>query len=106
MTNDNSIHIGKPLFFDRNNYDYWKTRITIHLKTISRKIWIIVNDGFFILDDKNLTSRDEENELLNDQAMNILYSALDVSEFNQVKNLKTTNEIWKKLMEIHEVHQP
>jgi hypothetical protein len=24
------------------------------------------------------------------------------SEFNQVKNLKTANEIWKKHMEIHE----
>jgi hypothetical protein len=69
---------------------------------MSRNIWTIVIDRFVILDDKNLTLRDEENELLNDQAMNILYSSLDVSELNQVKNLKTANEIWKKLMEIHE----
>jgi hypothetical protein len=80
MTSDNSIHVGKPPFFDGNNYNYWKTRMAVHLKAISRKIWIIVNDGSVILDDKILTSRDEENELLNDQA----------------------NEIWKKLMEIHE----
>jgi hypothetical protein len=61
-----------------------------------------VNDGFVILDDKSLTPCDEENELLNDQAMNVLYSSLDLSEFNRVNNLKTANEIWKKLMEIHE----
>jgi hypothetical protein len=42
-----------------------------------------VNDGFVVLDDKNLTPRDEENELLHDQAMNVLCSALDVSEFNR-----------------------
>jgi hypothetical protein len=106
MTSDNDIHVGKPLFFDGNNYDYWKTRMIVHLKAMSRKIWIIMYDGFVVLDEKYLTPRDEENELLNDQAMNVLYSALDVSEFNQVKNLKTANEIWKKLMEIHEVHQP
>ena len=34
--------------------------------------------------------------------MNVLFSALDVSEFNWVKNLKTANKIWKKFMEIHE----
>ena len=32
----------------------------------------------------------------------MLFSALDVSEFNRVKSLTNTNEIWKKLKEIHE----
>ena len=45
MTSDHGIHVGKPPFFDGNNYDYWKTRM---------------------LDSKNLTPLDEENELLND----------------------------------------
>jgi hypothetical protein len=27
MTSDNGIHVGKPSFFNGNNYDYWKTRI-------------------------------------------------------------------------------
>ena len=49
-----------------------------------------------------MTPLDEENELLNDQAINVLFSALDVSDFNRVKNLDTANGIWKKLMEIHE----
>jgi len=34
--------------------------------------------------------------------VNVLFSALDVSEFNRVKSLTNANEIWKKLMEIHE----
>ena len=39
----------------------------VHLKTLSQKIWIIVNEGFVILDEKKLTPHDEENELLNDE---------------------------------------
>ena len=76
--------------------------MSVHLKAFSRKIWRIVEDGYVILDEKNLKAQDEENELLNDQAVNVLFSALDVSEFNRVKNLKVANEIWKKLIEIHE----
>ena len=33
MTSDNGIHVGKPPFFDGNNYDYWKIRMSAHLKT-------------------------------------------------------------------------
>ena len=65
----------------------------VHLKALSQKIWRIMEDGYVILDEKNLTPRDEENDLLNDHAVNVLFSALDVSEFNWVKNLKVVNEI-------------
>ena len=105
MTSENGIHVGKPPFFDGNNYDYWKTRMSVYLKAMSRKIWRIVNCGYAILDEKNLTAQDEENELLNDQAANVLFSALDVSEFNRVKNLTNANEIWKKLMKFMRAHQ-
>ena len=102
MTSDHGIHVGKPPFFDGNNYDYWKTRMSAHLKAMSRKLWRVVNDGYVILDPKSLTPLDEENETLNDQGVNVLFSALDVNEFNRVKSLTNANDIWKKLMEIHE----
>ena len=102
MTSENEIHVGKPPFFDGNNYDYWKVRMMSYLKSLSRKMWTIVMDGYVILDEKNLTPRDEENDLLNDQAVNVLFCALDVNEFNRVKKLKVAKEMWKKLMEIHE----
>ena len=73
-----------------------------HLMAMSRKLWRVVNDGYVILDAKNLTLVDEENEVLNDQGINVLFSALDVSKFNRVKSLTNANDIWKKLMEIHE----
>jgi hypothetical protein len=39
------------------------------------------------------TPSDEENIIINDQAMNVLYDALDINEFNRNKNLKTEHEI-------------
>ena len=79
--------------------------MSTHLKAMSRKLWRTVNDGYVILDAKNLTPLDEENEVLNDQGVNVLFSALDVSEFNRVKNLTNANEIWKKLMKFMRAHQ-
>ena len=102
MTSDNGIHVGKPPFFDGNNYDYWKIRMSTYLKAMSRKLQRVVNGGYVILDAKNLTPVDKENEVLNDQGVNVLFSALDVSEFNRVKSLRNTNDIWKNLLEIHE----
>ena len=64
-----------------------ETRMSAHLKAMRRKLWRVINDGYVILDTKNLTPLDEENEVLNDQGVNVLFSALDVSEFNRVKSL-------------------
>ena len=63
MTSDNGIHVGKPSFFDGNNSDYWKTRMSAHLKAMSRKLWRVVSDGYVILDSKNLTPLDEKNKI-------------------------------------------
>jgi hypothetical protein len=30
MTSDNDIYVGKPSFFDGNNYDYWKFTCVIN----------------------------------------------------------------------------
>src|SRR5690348_4903349 len=97
-----STHVGKLPFFDGTNYDYWKTRMMVHLKAMSRKLWRIVDDGYVILDPSARTTLDTENDALNDQAMNVLYSALDINEFNRVKSQEIANGIRKKLMEIHE----
>ena len=75
MTSDNGIHVGKPPF-DGNNYDYWKTKMSAHLKAMSRKLWRVVSDGYVILDLTKLSPLDEENEILNDQGVNVLFSAL------------------------------
>ncbi|KAJ1279281.1 hypothetical protein BS78_04G144100 [Paspalum vaginatum] len=73
--------------------------MTVHLRAMGGKLWRIVKDGYIILKKDAFIPTSEENILVNDQAMNVLYDALYVSEFNRIKNLKTA---WTKLMEIHE----
>jgi hypothetical protein len=102
MASNNNVHIGKPPYFDGNNYDYWKIRMSMHLNAMGGKIWPIARDGFVVLKQDEPSPSDNENVLTNDQAMNVLYDALDINEFNCFKNLKTTHEIWTKLLEIHE----
>jgi len=76
--------------------------MSAHLKAMSRKLWRVLSDGYVILDSKNLTPLDEKNEILNDQGVNVLFSALDVSGFNRVKSLTNANNIWK-FMKAHQV---
>jgi hypothetical protein len=102
MASNNNVHIGKPPHFDGNNYDYWKIRMSIHLRAMGGKFWPIVKDGFVVLKEDEPSVSDNENILTNDQAMNVFYDALDINEFNRIKNLTTAHEIWIKLMEIYE----
>jgi hypothetical protein len=48
------------------------------------------------------TTSEEKEILLNARAKNCLYESLSMDIFNQVFTLKTTNEIWLKLHELHD----
>ena len=78
MASNNNVHIGKPPHFDGNNYDYWKIRMSMHLRAMGGKIWPIVRDGFVVLKEDEPSVSDNENILTNDQAMNVFYDALDI----------------------------
>ena len=53
----------------------------------------MARDGFVVLKLDEPTVSDNENIITNDQAMNVFYDALDINEFNRIKNLTTTHEI-------------
>jgi hypothetical protein len=102
MAEGDKFHVGKPPVFDGNNYDYLKKRMEVHFKALGRELWRIVMEGYVILDPQNKSDDDDINEKLNDRALSVLYNALALSEFNRVKGLEKSNEIWEKLMEIYE----
>jgi hypothetical protein len=76
--------------------------MSMYLKIMGGKIWPIVRDRFVVLKEDEQSPSDNDNVLTNDQAMNVFYDALDINEFNRIKNLTTAHEIWTKLMKIHE----
>ena len=53
----------------------------LHLKAMSRKIWDIVETKFVMLNINDPTPREEEKLQLNDQALNVIYEALDPKVF-------------------------
>jgi hypothetical protein len=69
---------------------------------MSDKLWDIVDKDYVILDSTKLTIEDRDNTLANAQAMNVLYGALDLNEFNHICKFKTAHEIWERLKEVHE----
>lgn len=62
-----------------------------------------MHDGYVILVGDDLLVINEENIFVNDQAINVSYDALDVCEFNHIKNFNTAHEIWERLIKFMRV---
>jgi hypothetical protein len=62
----------------------------------------VVDEGYVILNEANLTQVDNENFLANAQAMNVIIRTLCIREYHRVCKLETAHEIWGKLIEAHE----
>jgi hypothetical protein len=66
MASNNNLHIGKPPHFDGKTYEYWKIRMSMHLRVVGGRTWTIVKDGFVVLKQDEPTFSDNENILTND----------------------------------------
>ena len=80
-------HIDKPPLFDGTSYDYWKKKMSTHLKSMNRKIWEIVKTKIEIADAAHSPPREEKKLQFNDIAINTLYDAIHVKIFEQIKHL-------------------
>jgi hypothetical protein len=74
-----------------------------YLEVVYLGVWRVTHDGK--KQPKNpekLTTSVEKEIHLNARAKNCLYESPSMEIFNQVFTLKTTNEIWLKLHELHD----
>jgi hypothetical protein len=74
----------------------------IYLKAMGEIIWMVVDEGYVILNEANPTQVDNENLLANAQAMNVIIRSLCIHEYHRVCKLETAHEMWGKLIEAHE----
>ena len=95
-------HMGKPPFFDGTSYNYWKRKMSTHLKSMNRKVWEVVEKDFAVIDPTNPTPREEEKLQFNDIALNTLYDAFDIKVFEQIKDLEFAHDVWTRLEESYE----
>jgi uncharacterized protein YdcH (DUF465 family) len=100
-----SVPLGKPPFFDGENYCMWSDKMRHHLTSLHKSIWDIVEYGAQVpkVGDKDYDS-DEANQIryFNSQATTILLAFFCREEYNKVQGLKTAKEIWDILKTAHE----
>jgi hypothetical protein len=100
-----SVPLGKPPSFDGEDYSMWSNKMMLHLTSLHKSLWDIVEYGVQVpkVGDKDYDS-DEADQIrhFNSQATTILLASLCREEYNKVQGLKTAKEIWDILKIAHE----
>jgi hypothetical protein len=100
-----SVPLGKPPYFDGEDYCMWSDKMRHHLTSLHESIWDIVEFGAQApkVGDKDYDS-DEAAQIrhFNSQATSILLASLCRDEYNKVQGLKSAKEIWDVLKTAHE----
>jgi hypothetical protein len=94
----------RPPHFDGTNFSYYSARMVCYLDTVDLGVWRVTRGGMKPLKNPEKLTASEEKEIhLNGRAKNCLHESLSMEIFNQVFTLKTANEIWLKLHELHDI---
>jgi hypothetical protein len=100
-----SVPLGKPPYFDGEDYCMWSDKMRHHLTSLHASIWDIVEFGAQVhtVGDERYDS-DEVAQIrhFNSQATTILLASLCREEYNKVQVLKSAKEIWDVLKTAHE----
>jgi hypothetical protein len=100
-----SVPLGKPPYFDGEDYCMWSNKMRHHLTSLHESIWDIVEFGVQVpkVGDKDYDT-DEAAQIrhFNSQATSILLASLCREEYNKVQGLKSAKEIWDVLKTAHE----
>jgi hypothetical protein len=99
-----SVPLGKPPYFDGEDYCMWSDKMRHHLTSLHASIWDIVEFGAQVptVGDEGYDS-DEVAQIrhFNSQATTILLASLCREECNKVQGLKSAKEIWDVLKTAH-----
>jgi hypothetical protein len=100
-----SVPLGKPPYFDDEDYCMCSDKMRHHLTSLHESIWDIVEFGAQVpqVGDEDYNS-DEAAQIrhFNSQATSILLASLCREEYNKVQGLKNAKEIWDVLKTAHE----
>jgi hypothetical protein len=100
-----SVPLGKPPYFDGEDYCMWSDKMRHHLTSLHESICDIIEFGAQVphVGDKDYDS-DEAAQIrhFNSQATSILLASLCREEYNKVQGLKSAKEIWDVLKTAHE----
>jgi hypothetical protein len=100
-----SVPLGKPPYFDIEDYCMWSDKMRHHLTSLHERIWDIVEFGAQVpqVGDKDYDSHEAAQiRHFNSQATSMLLASLCREEYNKVQGLNTAKEIWDVLKTAHE----
>jgi hypothetical protein len=100
-----SVPLGKPPYFDGEDYCMWSDKMRHHLTSLHESIWDIVEFGAHApqVGDEDYDSNEAAQiRHFNSQTTSILLASLCREEYNKVQGLKTAKEIWDVLKMAHE----
>ena len=92
-----------PTHFDGNNYAYWKVRMTVFLKSLDKRVWLSVENGW-----ERLTTLVNEWKTAQKEAasfnatMNVIFNAISMEEFKRISNVEVAHSAWNILQTMHE----
>ena len=91
---DRSQSLNVPLFFDENNYAFWKVRMREFLCSIDDTVWDVVEAGWTRLeaakstwDKAALTAANA-----NSKALNAIFCGVSLDEFHRISHITAAKE--------------
>ena len=96
---DWSQSLNAPLYFDGNNYAFWKVRMRAFLCSMDEAVWDVVEIGWTrseaaksILDKAALAASNA-----NSKALNAIFCGVSSDEFHQISHITIAKEAWQIL---------
>ncbi|KAK2411140.1 gag-protease polyprotein [Trifolium repens] len=105
---------NRPPVLDGSNYDYWKARMVVFLKSMDQKAWraiitgwnhpiITAADGSTSLKGVADWSLEEETEVSgNSKALNAIFNGVDENMFKLINTCTEAKQAWEILQTAHE----
>ena len=101
---DRSQSLNVPLFFDENNYAFWKVRMREFLCSIDDTVWDAVEAGWT----RSETSKSTWDKAAlaaanaNSIALNAIFCGVSLDEFHRISHIMVAKEAWEILETTYE----
>jgi hypothetical protein len=96
--------VVKLVFFNGEDFGYWKNRTRNYLLSQGRAIWEIINEAYVIPDTLDHATQGELRRYENNyKAFNLITTTLGRNVYDRVAHLETAHNVWLKLCNTYEV---
>jgi hypothetical protein len=103
--------VNRPPLLDGTNYDYWKSRMSVFLKSIDSKTWKAVLKGWehpvaldkngnqtnVLKSEEEWTTAEDESSPANSRALNDIFNGVDQNVFRMIKQCNIAKKAWEIL---------